>query len=549
MNKKSARHPISRVADEPPRSVAPGRTSRVQNFPAVQRKTLVRRSSAGNVAAQDALQLRSSADWFNDHNVLAAMGMYSRDAPVQTRGGVRGDSQAIHEAAARGTSDSGTGLPHFNRIQESFGSHDVGGITAHVGDAAQEACDEMGALAYASGENVAFRGQPDLYTAAHEAAHVVQQRSGVQLQGGVGQIGDAYERHADDVADRVVRGESAQSLLDQKCSSESGAATTTIQRQVAQSADDGNTRTEEIFVVGGEEDAGRSYGNFMWALDLRLKEIEEVEPNTKLTVMFFKEPYEERAVAEGNPVNYYTGAESEIRDIVSEHEERLDTEIEIVMVDSNDEFFNYINTGAMDGESNTRDQRKIKNWEYFGHGLSDSLGVEYNYDPSDATAEGIALEDIERFDPSAFAAFPEFKSWACNTATEDWLKTYREHVGGSAVGANNLTEYGETYYPWWDSTPERLPYPVNGGQWVEEAGHGARVVASNDSILAEDPEAYRDTRVGSLAAGTMVELISKGEGEDFNKYDEQFHWWKVRVLDGDCQYKVGWIMQTRLNAQ
>jgi hypothetical protein len=72
----------------------------------------------------------------------------------------------------------------------------------------------MGAEAFATGHHVAFAGAPGLHTAAHEAAHVVQQAAGVHLAGGVGQAGDAYERHADAVADRVVRGESAEALLD-----------------------------------------------------------------------------------------------------------------------------------------------------------------------------------------------------------------------------------------------------------------------------------------------------------------------------------------------
>ena len=53
-----------------------------------------------------------------------------------------------------------------------------------------------------------------MHTAAHEAAHVVQQRGGVQLKSGVSQSGDVYEQHADAVADLVVRGQSAQPLLD-----------------------------------------------------------------------------------------------------------------------------------------------------------------------------------------------------------------------------------------------------------------------------------------------------------------------------------------------
>ena len=70
----------------------------------------------------------------------------------------------------------------------------------------------MGAQAFATGNHVAFAGTPDLHTAAHEAAHVVQQRGGVHLKGGVGEAGDTYEQHADAVADKVVRGESAEAL-------------------------------------------------------------------------------------------------------------------------------------------------------------------------------------------------------------------------------------------------------------------------------------------------------------------------------------------------
>jgi hypothetical protein len=81
----------------------------------------------------------------------------------------------------------------------------------------------MGAQAFATGNHVAFASAPDLHTAAHEAAHVVQQRAGVQLKGGVGEVGDTYERHADAVADRVVAGESAQELLDHHAAASSTA--------------------------------------------------------------------------------------------------------------------------------------------------------------------------------------------------------------------------------------------------------------------------------------------------------------------------------------
>jgi hypothetical protein len=73
-----------------------------------------------------------------------------------------------------------------------------------------------------------FAGTPSLHTAAHEAAHVVQQRGGVQLKGGVGETDDPYERHADAVADRVTKGDSAADLLE--AFSGGTASTSIIQR-------------------------------------------------------------------------------------------------------------------------------------------------------------------------------------------------------------------------------------------------------------------------------------------------------------------------------
>ncbi len=146
-----------------------------------------------------------------------APGRSPRLTPVQRRygahGGGRRDPEAVKDDAAAGVAGGGGPLPHLDRIQKAFGEFDVSSIGAHVGGPAADAADAIGAEAYATGDQVAFRQSPDLHTAAHEAAHVVQQQAGVQLLGGVGEAGDAYERHADAVADRVVAGESAEDLL------------------------------------------------------------------------------------------------------------------------------------------------------------------------------------------------------------------------------------------------------------------------------------------------------------------------------------------------
>lgn len=139
-----------------------------------------------------------------------------RPPAIQAQEGpVHRDRNTIRSAAARGIADEAKAVPYADKLQKAFGKHDVGSIIAHQGPRATDACRAMGAAAYTQGDHVAFGHQPSLHTAAHEAAHVVQQRNGVSIPGGVGQVGDAYERQADAVADAVVSGRPAEGLLDQ----------------------------------------------------------------------------------------------------------------------------------------------------------------------------------------------------------------------------------------------------------------------------------------------------------------------------------------------
>ncbi len=160
-------------------------------------------------------------------------GAAMRDAPRVAAVQRRASDSAVavadpHAIAAAGLTGAGGPLPHLDAIQRSFGAHDVGHVQAHVGGAAATASAALGAEAYATGDHVAFAAAPSLHTAAHEAAHVIQQQVGVQLKGGIGEAGDAYEQHADAVADAVVRGESAEALLGPV---RSGAAPAAVQRK------------------------------------------------------------------------------------------------------------------------------------------------------------------------------------------------------------------------------------------------------------------------------------------------------------------------------
>lgn len=145
------------------------------------------------------------------HTLVEAMHM----SAVQRRASETGepDAAAVHAAAARGVATSSSPLPHGDRIQRLFGRHDISAVQAHSGTDAAASARAMGAAAYATGNHVVLGGKNDLHTVAHEAAHVVQQRDGVHLKRGVGEVGDAHERHADEVADAVTRGESVEELL------------------------------------------------------------------------------------------------------------------------------------------------------------------------------------------------------------------------------------------------------------------------------------------------------------------------------------------------
>ncbi|MGK0358044.1 MAG: hypothetical protein ACI9U2_000327 [Bradymonadia bacterium] len=150
-----------------------------------------------------------------------------RAASIQFSGG--DGAGAVQQIATAGTAGGGGGaLPFLPQVQSAFGRHDVSHVQAFVGGQAADANAALGSQAYAQGDRVAFKGAPTLHTAAHEAAHVVQQQAGVQLKGGVGQIGDKYEQHADRVADAVVQGRSAEPLLSEMTggSQASDAATT-----------------------------------------------------------------------------------------------------------------------------------------------------------------------------------------------------------------------------------------------------------------------------------------------------------------------------------
>ncbi|MBX3155260.1 MAG: DUF4157 domain-containing protein [Deltaproteobacteria bacterium] len=131
-------------------------------------------------------------------------------------------------------------LPHLDLIQQLFGHHDIRNVRADIGGPARDEAHALGAQAFAHGDRVAFAEPPDLHTAAHEAAHVVQQRRGATADA-------RHEQHADAVADGVVAGRPVAHLLE--AFGGTGSATAVVQRKDLAPPPRGGHR---IFVRGEE---------------------------------------------------------------------------------------------------------------------------------------------------------------------------------------------------------------------------------------------------------------------------------------------------------
>lgn len=144
-------------------------------------------------------------------------------APVQARLKLPGaelwqpktsaQAHALHSLAEKGVSGSGQPLPYREVLKKHLPDADfLDDARMHVDASARQATGALQAHAYATSKDgtprIAFDSpQPDLHTVAHEVAHLVQQRRGIELSHGLGRAGDAHEREADRLADAVMRGD------------------------------------------------------------------------------------------------------------------------------------------------------------------------------------------------------------------------------------------------------------------------------------------------------------------------------------------------------
>ncbi len=195
---------------------------------------------------------RALREWQAGQPGLQATGELDPASQAALQRSAKGDPRA---QAARGNAGPAAPLPHRAAIQAAFGKHDVGDLRAHTGPEAAAGAQDLGAEAYAQGDDIAFSGPPDLATAAHEAAHAVLQGQGKSPAGGEGSPGDAFEQHADAVAARVVAGRSAEDLLD--TGPQGGAAADAAVQRAPR--DKGTERKSEAQITGNDDAEGNHW--------------------------------------------------------------------------------------------------------------------------------------------------------------------------------------------------------------------------------------------------------------------------------------------------
>jgi hypothetical protein len=224
-------------------SLKRGRSSTATLGPGTNTYPLLRlQSTAGNPVASRILPSREPGPDL-DHSAASASSSKSEaQVRIQKKSANENESEiAVPPIVPEVLHSPGQPLdPALRGFMESRFGHDFSRVRIHSDTRAAESARVVNAIAYTGGYDVAF-GQGRYEPAstegrrllAHELTHVVQQRAGAYPKDGVGEAGDAYERHADKVAGMVVEGRSAGPLLNAYGSAPAGGRATgsVVQRQ------------------------------------------------------------------------------------------------------------------------------------------------------------------------------------------------------------------------------------------------------------------------------------------------------------------------------
>lgn len=127
--------------------------------------------------------------------------------------------RTLTEAISPTSTGSGTAVaPEVRAAVEPVVGRGFADVRVHTDAGAATTAQQLGARAFAFGPNVFLgRGESptDRQLMAHELTHVAQQDGAVRTKLAIGDSGDAAEREADAVADRVASGSTARMAISQ----------------------------------------------------------------------------------------------------------------------------------------------------------------------------------------------------------------------------------------------------------------------------------------------------------------------------------------------
>src|SRR5262245_13976692 len=113
-----------------------------------------REAHPGEVAAAPSAPEQEAPQ--EDPRIKAAM--MRRALQRKSDGGAEAISATAHRVADKGVGGQGAALPHLEKLQQSFGpEHDLSSVRSHVGGQAAEGSRAIGARAYTTGGDVAFK--------------------------------------------------------------------------------------------------------------------------------------------------------------------------------------------------------------------------------------------------------------------------------------------------------------------------------------------------------------------------------------------------------
>jgi len=189
---------------------------------------------------------------------------------------------------------------------------------------------------------------------------------------------------------------------------------------------------EHVIVSGGvslfqwekfkAEPHDRWWLNFIRAARIRIQQLRESDPNTRITWMVYAPAYRRRMVEE--PVDAF-GIIGSVRDAYG---------VRLIYFDKGTDVVDYLNQGQ------PRNRVKVASFEYFGHSNKACFMFDYSNEIDSGSKAWLHENELSRIRRGVFAPGATAKSWGCHTG-ESMSKKWRQATGIRMEGAIGKTQY------------------------------------------------------------------------------------------------------------